>query len=193
MRAALAASAGLALAGRGLYRLVARGQLTLDTGIGRRVQPLGPVDFVIAAPREVVFDVIATPYLDRTPKALQEELAVWERGSDMVLAAHFTEVKCGMTTTVETVHFERPERIGFRVVRGPIPHVVESFTLHGEDGGTRLRWEGELGTDFWAAGEWWGERVARQWERAVRRSIAAVATEAERRAARATRASDHPT
>ena len=183
MRAALPASAGLALAGRGLYRLVARGQLTLDTGIGRRARPLGPVDFAIAAPREVVFDVIATPYLDRTPRALQNELAVWERGSDLVLAAHFTEVKCGTTTTVETVRFERPGRIDFRVVRGPIPHLVESFLLYEDQPGTRLRWEGELGTDFWAAGEWWGERVARQWQRAVHRSVTAIAAEAERLAA----------
>ena len=184
MRAGLTASAGLAFAGRGLYRLVARGQLTLDTGIGRRLRPLGPLDFAIGAPREVVFDVIAAPYLDRTPRALQDELAVWERGSEMVLAAHFTEVKCGSTTTVETVRFQRPQRIDFRVVRGPIPHVVESFLLDEEQPGTRLRWQGELGTDFWAAGEWWGERVARQWERAVRRSIAAVTAEAERLAAR---------
>jgi len=183
MRAALAASAGI-LAGRGVYRLLARGELTLDTGIGRRIRPLGPVDFRIAAPREVVFDVIATPYLDRTPRALRHELDVWERGSDMVLAAHFTEVKCGTTTTLETVRFERPERIDFRVVRGPIPHVVEAFLLEDEESGTQLRWEGELGTDFWAAGERWGERVARQWERAVRRSIAAVTAEAERRASR---------
>ena len=184
MRAALAASAGVAFVGRGIYRLVARGQLTLDTGIGRAVHPLGPVDFAIRAPREVVFDVIATPYLDRTPRALQNELAVWERGSDMVLAAHFTEVKCGTTTTLETVRFERPERIDFRLVRGPIPHVVESFLLEEQPAGTRLRWQGELGTDFWAAGEWWGDRVARQWERAVRRSLDAITVEAERRAAR---------
>ena len=184
MRAALAAFVGAVVAGRGIYRLVARGQLTLDTGIGRRLRALGPVDFAIRAPREVVFDVIATPYLGRTPRALQDELAVWERGSEMVLAAHFTEVKCGTTTTVETVRFERPERIDFRVVRGPIPHVVESFLLDEEPTGTRLRWQGELGTDFWAAGEWWGERVARQWERAVRRSLDAVIAEAERRATR---------
>ena len=188
MRGVLAASAAIAMAGRVLYRLLTRGQLTLDTGIGRRLQPLGPVEFEIRAPREVVFDVIATPYLDRTPRALQNELAVWERSSDMVLAAHFTEVKCGTTTTVETVRFERPERIGFRVVRGPIPHVVESFALSLKNSGTRLTWEGELGTDFWTVGAWWGRRVARQWERAVRRSIAAVAAEAERRAARTSRA-----
>jgi hypothetical protein len=184
MRGALVASAGLVFAGRGVCRLVARGQLTLDTGIGRRLRRLGPADFAVAAPRELVFDVIATPYLGRTPRALQDELAVWERGSDMVLAAHFTEVRCGTTTTVETVRFERPERVDFRVVRGPVPHVNESFLLSEEHPGTRLRWEGELGTDFWAAGEWWGERVARQWERAVRRSMAAVTAEAERLAAR---------
>jgi hypothetical protein len=181
VRAALFAVAGF-FACRGIYRALARGQLTLDTGIGRRVRPLGPVDFDIAAPREIVFDVIALPYLNRTPRALRSELDVWERGTDMVLAAHFTEVKCGTTTTVETVRFQRPERIHFRVVRGPVPHVVESFVLSVADGGTRLTWRGELGTDFWEVGVWWGNRVARQWERAVRRSMAAITTEAERRA-----------
>jgi hypothetical protein len=187
MRGALVASAGLAFVGRVVYRLVARGQLTLDTGIGRRNRPLGPVHFEIAAPRGAVFDVIATPYLDRTPRALQSELAVWERGSDMVLAAHFTQLKCGTTTTVETVRFERPERIDFRVLRGPVPHVAESFLLEEMEKGTRLTWEGDIGTDFWAAGHWWGGRVARQWERAVRRSMTAVTAEAERRAARTAR------
>jgi len=107
---------------------------------------------------------------------------VWERGADMVLAAHFTPVKCGVTTTVETVRFARPERIDFRVVRGPVPHVIESFALVPVDGGTRLTWEGELGTDLWALGAWWGSRVAHSWERAVRSSLPAVVAEAERRA-----------
>ena len=176
-----AALFGLLAANR-VYRLLARGALTVDTGIGRRLRALGPVAFSIAAPREVVFDAIATPYLDRTPRALQSELEVWERGSDMVLAAHFTPVKCGLTTTLETVRFTRPERIDFRLVRGPVPHVVESFLLEPAGGGTQLTWRGELGTDFWALGAWWGERVARQWERAVRRSLAAITAEAERRA-----------
>jgi hypothetical protein len=157
--------------------------LTLDTGIGRTLQPLGPVPFEIAAPRELVFDIIAAPYLGRTPRALASELHVWERSSEMVLAAHHTEVKCGTTTTVETVRFQRPEQIDFRVVRGPVPHVVESFVLAETDRGTLLTWEGELGTDFWGAGRWWGSRVARQWERAVRRSLLAITAEAERRAA----------
>jgi hypothetical protein len=56
----------------------------------------------------VVFDAIAGPYLGPTPRALQDKLEVWERGSDMVLAAHFTPVKCGVTTTVETVRSRVP-------------------------------------------------------------------------------------
>ncbi len=189
MRAAIAISAGLALAGGAVYRLVVRGKLTIDTGIGRRTRPLGPNHFGIAAPRELVFDIIAAPYLGRTPRALQRQLDVWERGEDMVLAAHVTDVKCGTTTTLETVRFHRPERIDFRVVRGPVPHVCESFVLQDDGERTRLTWEGEIGADFWAAGEWWSTRVARHWERAVLRSIAAITVEAERRA-RSTRSSD---
>jgi hypothetical protein len=146
----------VAIGGRRAYRLLASGAVTFDVGVGRRVRGLGPRSWQIAAPRELVFDLIAGPYLGRTPRALEDTLQVWERGSDMVLAAHFTPVKCGVTTTVETVRFEHPERIDFRVVRGPVPHVVESFLLDIADRGTRLSWEGELGTDLWALGAWWG-------------------------------------
>jgi hypothetical protein len=82
---------------------------------------------------------------------------------------------------VETVRFERPERIDFRVVRGPVPHVVESFVLETAGPGPRLTGEGELGTDVWALGAWWGNLVARSWEKAVRSSLDAVVAEAERR------------
>ena len=99
----------------------------------------------------------------------------------MVLAAHFTRSYGDVTTTLETVRFERPTRIDFRLVRGPVPHVVESFVLRPLESGTELTWAGELGTDLWAAGRWWGERVARVWERAVRDSLEAVTAEAERR------------
>ena len=100
----------------------------------------------------------------------------------MVLAAHSTQVKCGTTTTLETVRFERPDRIDFRLVRGPVPHLVESFLLTQTEGGTELRWHGELGTDGWGLGEWWGRTVARAWTRAVDESLRQIAAEAERRA-----------
>ena len=100
----------------------------------------------------------------------------------MALAAHFTPVKCGVTSTLETVRFHRPDRIDFRLVRGPVPHVVESFLLEASDIGTELRWQGELGTDLWALGEWWGQRAARAWTSAVEGSLDEIAAEAERRA-----------
>jgi hypothetical protein len=163
------------------YRLLTSGALTLDLDLGRRARPVGPLVQAIRAPRDVVFDVIASPYLGRTPRALADKLQVWERGSDIVLAAHFTPVKCGTTTTLETVRFQRPERIDFRVVRGPVPHLAESFLLSPNDAGTELCWEGELGTDLWAIGEWWGGRVARAWSNAVQKSLHEIADEAERR------------
>jgi hypothetical protein len=172
---------GLAL--RRAYRLLTSGALTLDLDIGRRLQPLGPLVWTIAASPELVFDIIAAPYLGRTPRALAEKLQVLERGSDLVLAAHFTQVKCGTTTTLETIRFERPDRIDFRLVRGPVPHLVESFLLESSDHGTEFRWQGELGTDGGKLGELWGRIVARAWTRAVEDSVRQIAAEAERRAA----------
>ncbi|HEY6069051.1 MAG TPA: SRPBCC family protein [Gaiellaceae bacterium] len=172
----------LAAAVRLAYRGLASGALTIDVGVGRRLQPLGPLVQAIRAPREVVFDVIAAPYLGRTPRALADKVQVWERGSDMVLAAHLTRVKCGTTTTLETVRFERPGRVDFRLVRGPVPHLVESFVLTPTDAGTELLWHGELGTDLWLIGKWWGQTVARAWARAVAASFRELTAEAERRA-----------
>jgi hypothetical protein len=145
--------------------------------------PLGPLTFVIAAPRDTVFDVIAAPYLGRTPRAIAEEIEVLERGSDMVLAAHWTPVGRGIVaTTIETVRFDRPETVAFRLLRGPVPHVVERFSLHDDGGSTRPDYTGELGTDFWQLGRWWGDQVAGEWEATVRDSLGRVRAEAERRA-----------
>jgi hypothetical protein len=189
--AGLAGLAALGLCVRTGYRLVASGALTLDLGLGRRLQALGPEVQIIAASPEIVFDVISGPYLGRTPRALASKLRVWERASDMVLAAHFTQVKGRLTVTLETVRFLRPERIDFRLVRGPVPHLSEAFLLTPSGASTELRWEGELGTDLWAFGGWWGRRVAQAWTEAVRASLSGIAAEAERRAS-TRRASDEP-
>jgi hypothetical protein len=173
------ALAGVAVGFRGL---LARGALTLDLGVGRRVRPLGPLVIRIAAPRELVFDVVSSPYLRRTPRALEKKLRVLERGADMVLAAHFTTVGRFVATTVETVRFEPPSSVHFRLVRGPVPHVVEQFLLRETEEGTVLEYRGELGTDLWGLGRWWGDAVARKWEAAVQASLDAVKLEAERRA-----------
>jgi hypothetical protein len=132
--AAVAAAGGLAGLG---YYLVVTGKATIDTGWGRRVRPLGPFGVQIAAPAATVFDVIAAPYLGRTPRAMAGKLQVLDRGTDMVLAEHYTPVHRGRLTaaTLETVTFDRPRTIGFRLVRGPVPHLTEQFALSDDDGG----------------------------------------------------------
>src|SRR5919106_3443783 len=172
-----AAVAGSLLAGGAA--LVARAGLTLDIGIGRRIRPLGPIALEIAAPPEVVFDVIAAPYLGRTPRALRGKLEVIERGADLVLAAHFTRVAPGLTVkTVESVRFEPPHRISFRLIKGPVPHVLERFEIRASEAGTAFEYRGELGTDLWALGSIWGAAVATSWERTVASSLDAVRAEA---------------
>jgi hypothetical protein len=184
-----AATVGAGVAAAGYVGLVT-GACPLDLGIGRRVRALGPQVVEMAAPREVVFEVIAEPYLGRAPKALADKIRVLDRGSDMVLAAHFTPLggRLGLVAqTVETVRFTRPERVDFRLVRGPVPHVVEAFVLTEQAGGTgtRLAYDGEIGADLWGAGQRWCELVARRWEQTVAASLAAVKIEAERRASSA--------
>jgi Polyketide cyclase / dehydrase and lipid transport len=183
MRRLACAAATAAFAALG-YRLVATGDLTLDMGIGRRLRPLGPLSVIIDAPCDTVFDVISAPYLDRTPRALAAELEVLERGGDMVIAAHRTPVGWGMvTTTVESVRFDRPATVSFLLLRGPVPHVVEEFALTEESGRTRVHYTGELGTDFGSPGARWGEVVARRWVTTVTASLERIRIEAERRAA----------
>ena len=160
-----------------------RGRLTLDLGIGRSIRALGPITIDVAAPRDIVFDVAAAPYGPRPPAELRRHVEVLQRSSGMVLAAHRTPVGHGDAVTVEGVVLERPRRIGFRLVRGPVPHVVEEFRFEdAEGGGTELTYEGELGTDLWAFGRAWGNRVATVWEETVRRSLDQIRDAAERRA-----------
>lgn len=178
------ALAGVAGVGALAWALVVRGSLSLDLGVGRRYRPLGPIAVRIAAPRGVVFAVVSTPYLGRAPRALREKVEVLERGDDFVLAAHHTRAYGLTATTVETVRFEPPERIHFRLVRGPVPHVMETFVLTEADDETELLYSGELGTDLWMLGRLWGAAVARSWEATVAASLESIRTEAERRAKR---------
>jgi hypothetical protein len=176
-------AAGLTAAGAGgLYLGLVTGALPVDVGLGRTTRPLGPLSIEVAAPRDTVFDVIAAPYDERASRAMQAKVAVLERGSDMVLAAHFTPIRGRLrATTVETVRFSRPDRIDFRLVRGPVPYVVETFWLRERHETTLLEYEGELGTDLWQLGTRWGNVVARRWQAVVQESFAAVKAEAERR------------
>jgi hypothetical protein len=103
----------------------------------------------------------------------------------MVLAAHRTPVRGELVaTTVETVRFERPGAVHFRLLRGPVPHAIERFELTEDRDATLFHYEGEMGTDLWALGRWWGDLVARRWDEAVRESVADITRIAQERAAR---------
>jgi hypothetical protein len=181
--AVLAGGGVVATAGVAVYLGLVTGAMSLDLGVGRRKRRLGPLTVEVEAPRELVFDVIAAPYAERAPRSLREKVEVLERTGDMVLAAHRTPIRGRLVaTTVETVRFTRPEQVDFRLVRGPVPHVVERFVLSASAAGTRLEYEGELGTDLWRLGQAWGDLVADRWERVVAASFETVKAESERRA-----------
>lgn len=183
-RVGISSAAAVAAGACGYLGLVT-GALPVDLGVGVRRRPLGPLSVEVAAPRDLVFDVISAPYDVRASRAMQAKVRVLERGHDMVLAAHYTPIRGRLrATTVETVHFIRPGRVDFRLVRGPVPLVVETFTLEERGEATLLRYDGELGTDLWRLGSWWGAMVAAKWQAVVADSFTQVKVEAERRAAR---------
>lgn len=178
-----AVSVGLASAAAASCVGLVTGRVSLDLGVGRRTRALGPITIDITAPREIVYSVATAPYAERRPRAMQEKVEILARGHGMVLAAHHTPVGGRLTAvTVETVTFTPPERIDFRLVRGPVPYVTETFLLAETPSGTRLTYTGELGTDLGRAGELWGDLVARSWVGAVEASLDAIRTESERQA-----------
>jgi uncharacterized protein YndB with AHSA1/START domain len=154
----------------GMFLLLAMGRLHLDLGWGRSLHQLGPITIRIAAPRELVFEIIAAPYLGRAPAGSGIEVVA--RGDRLVVAAHHTKVHFYTARTVEALEFEPPARVAFRHLTGPVPHAVEEFALEEVSDGTELRYAGELGIDFFVlgriAGRYW---VRPQWERVVREHL----------------------
>ena len=194
---AAATTAALATAGGalGFVGLMAVGRLTLDLGWGRSFHQLGPLELPVAAPRELVYQQLASPYLGATPRGMRHRLQVLDRGADLVVARHVSSVKllgrpAYEAATVESVGFEEPRRITFRHLRGPVPHAEEEFVLDETDGATLLTYRGELGIDFWALGRLAGTHwVVPEWMDVVEQHLHQVKADVEARAAhRAARA-----
>jgi hypothetical protein len=172
--------------GGALFLALAMGRMHLDLGFGRSLHELGPITTTIAAPRELVFDMISAPYLGRSPAAAAgiEVLAASEH---LVVARHHTRVHFYTAQTTEAVDFTPPGRIGFRHLTGPVPYALEEFVLEQTDAGTELRYTGELGIDFFILGRIAGRRWVRpQWERVVVAHIEDLKERAEATVARRT-------
>jgi hypothetical protein len=167
----------------GSFLLLAMGRLHLDLGWGRSRHALGPIELGIAAPRELVFEVMSAPYVGRASGGAEIEVLGQREG--LAVAAHYTKVHFYTARTVEVVELDPPARIGFRHLTGPVPNAVERFELEEAGGHTKLRYGGELGIDFFALGRlaarYW---VRPQWERAVGEHLEDVKQRAEGRAGR---------
>lgn len=167
------------------FLLLAMGKISMDLDWGRSLHELGPMDYEIAAPRDMVMEMISAPYLGRTPR--DSGIEVLDRDERMVVAAHHTKVHFYTARTVEIVSFDPPERVGFRHLHGPVPHAVEEFTLSESSDGsaTTLRYTGELGIDFFFLGRLAGSRwVVPQWEDTVREHLDDLTERAEEKARR---------
>jgi hypothetical protein len=81
-----------------------------------------------------------------------------------------------VATTVETVRFDRPETVDFRLTRGLVPHVVKRVTLHDQGGTTEVEY-----TDVRAPGRW-PTRSPANGKRPSKHHFDRIGTEAERRA-----------
>jgi hypothetical protein len=164
------------------FLLLAMGRLHLDLGWGRSVHELGPIEVRIAAPRELVYEMIREPYLGHTPR--HSGIEVLARGENLAVASHRTRVHFYTAITVEAVSFESPDRVRFKHLSGPVPEAAEDFALDDVDGVTELRYVGEVGIDFFFLGRIAGRLWVRpQWERAVRRDLEDLRQRAEELAA----------
>jgi hypothetical protein len=98
------------------------------------------------------------------------------------VAAHHTRLSLLTSTTVESVRFEAPERISFRLLRGVAPSVTEEFTFAETEAGTVMGYRGELAMDFWILGRLAGRFLVKPtWEKVVRSHLDDVKRIAEER------------
>jgi hypothetical protein len=166
----------------GAFLLLAMGRLHLDLGWGRSIHPLGPITIAIDAPRELVFEVVAAPYLER---AREPGIDVLARDGRLAVAVHDTKVPFYTARTLEMIELDPPTRVGFRHLTGPVPHAVEEFILTGRGERCELLYTGEIGIDFFVLGRTAARHWVRpQWERTVRSHLEDVKERAEQRSAR---------
>lgn len=172
--------------GAGLFLLLAMGRLSLDLGWGRSLHALGPITVRIAAPRDLVLEMISAPYLGRAPGG--PEIDVVARDERLAVATHYSKVHFYTARTVEVVELEPPGRVAFRHLLGPVPHALEEFSLREDEGATELTYAGEIGIDFFLLGRLAGRHWVRpQWERVVREHLDDLKARAEERASRRAR------
>ena len=98
----------------------------------------------IDAPRELVFQMLSAIGKGRLPGAEGESSRVLERDGNTIIAEFMTPSGKSIYRTVERVQLYPPERITFCHLEGPLTYSDEAFDLIEQDGGTELRYCGEI-------------------------------------------------
>jgi hypothetical protein len=119
-----------------------------------------------AAARTAASD--SQPYLGRQTRAAAEKVEMGSAARTWCSGRIITPILNGLVAhTVDTVRFTRP-------TQGPVPHVVDEFTLTESDSDTWWGVPGEPGTDLWdsASGgvSWLRATWSGSWLRRSRRS-----------------------
>lgn len=109
----------------------------------------------IKADQRLVFQLLSAIGQGQMP-GTEGSSKVLEQKGDSLVAEFITPVKTLMGQkryrTVEEVTLYPSERITFRALEGPLPHMREEFRLEGEEGCTDLYYTGELGVGYWVFG-----------------------------------------
>ena len=101
--------------------------------------PLPSLSLPIDARPELVFQLIRA--VGQGPDA--KHARVVERPApDRAIVEFMTSLPLWTVRTLEEVVFIPPDRITYRLLRGPLPEVHEEFRLEAADGGTVLRYSG---------------------------------------------------
>jgi hypothetical protein len=182
----LGVSLALALVAGVLIVGIARGRITMELGWGRSGVALRDRRVRIAAPPEVVLDLLrraARGYVPGITK--RERTEVIEAEGDLIVNESLNDSRFGMVRAREAVRFHPDGRVTYRHLAGPLPGTEEAFEVRPADGGTALTYRGRIPVDFWGL----GRLVARllilpEYERLLDRHLEALAKSAEVRARR---------
>ena len=136
---------------------------------------LSSIEIQINAERRQVFQFITT--FGAATSGAEMSSRVLSRDDGRLLVEFKTPVPIlfGVRKVVRTVEWvtpHEPERVEFEEVEGPLAMRRESLILEEEGGGTRLRYEAELGVRGWVLGWLLGVLYVRpKLERAVREHL----------------------
>ena len=110
----------------------------------------------IAAPRELVFQMLSAIGKGNLPGAEGESSSVVERDGDNIVAEFVTVSGKRTYRTLENVVLYPPERITYSHLQGPLTSSDEEFLLQEVEGGTELSYHGEIECKLrWMPGMGW--------------------------------------